>query len=161
MHIMYMHMAMAVMRDAFNIVSCFYLSRPGIVKRTVSKKPPPFHPYSAGSNHQHFLVFAKHPPHGIADLAQRGLALHRFHNRRHQVLSAARPLLHPACRRQCPLAVAPRPEGPQPLHLLPFQLGIDPLQRNRRIPLCFFRFYRKAFTPTSTCSRLSTDFWNS
>ena len=47
-------------------------------------------------HHQHFPVFAKHPPHGIADLAQRGQALHGFHNRRHQVLAAARPLLHPA-----------------------------------------------------------------
>jgi hypothetical protein len=37
MHIMYMHMAMAVMRIAFNIVSYFYLSRPGIVKRTSPK----------------------------------------------------------------------------------------------------------------------------
>lgn len=34
---MYMHMAMAVMRIAFNIVSYFYLSRPGIVKRTSPK----------------------------------------------------------------------------------------------------------------------------
>ena len=30
---MHMHMAMAVMRVAISIVSCFYLSRPGIVKR--------------------------------------------------------------------------------------------------------------------------------
>jgi hypothetical protein len=37
MHIMYMHMAMAVMRVAFNIVSCFYLSRDGVVKRTSPK----------------------------------------------------------------------------------------------------------------------------
>lgn len=34
---MYMHMAMAVMRVAVNIVSCFYLSRPGIVKRASPK----------------------------------------------------------------------------------------------------------------------------
>ena len=32
MHIMYMHMAMAVMRIAFNIVSCFYRTCPSSVK---------------------------------------------------------------------------------------------------------------------------------
>ena len=41
MHIMYMHMAMAVMRIAFNIVSCFYLSGPRIVKRSPKKHPQP------------------------------------------------------------------------------------------------------------------------
>ena len=41
MHIMCMHMAMAVMRDAINIVSCFYLSRPGIVKRAYPKNIRP------------------------------------------------------------------------------------------------------------------------
>lgn len=41
MHIlyMYMHMAMAVMRIAFIIVSCFYLSEPRVVKRTPKKHP--------------------------------------------------------------------------------------------------------------------------
>ncbi len=37
MHIMYMHMAMAVMRIAFSIVSWFYLTQSRIVKRTAKK----------------------------------------------------------------------------------------------------------------------------
>jgi PBP1b-binding outer membrane lipoprotein LpoB len=41
---MYMHMAMAVMRIAFIIVSCFYLSGPRVVKRSPKKHPPPVTP---------------------------------------------------------------------------------------------------------------------
>jgi hypothetical protein len=44
MHIMCMHMAMAVMRIAFNIMSCFYLTRPRIVKRPATKIDFPARP---------------------------------------------------------------------------------------------------------------------
>ena len=85
-------------------------------------------------------------PHGVGDLADRGMSFHGFHNHRHQIAGTTRGVFH-GFHGGLPLGlIAFRSHGAQAFYLLALQRFVDVLQRNR-----FLVLQCKAIHPDHDC----------